>query len=550
MTAKRYHDLDALRAFAMLLGIVLHGLLSFIGFPFWPVQDANQSELYGLPLMFIHGFRMSLFFFVSGFFTMMMWQRRGTGGLLVHRFKRIVLPFFVLGFLIFPILNNMKAFADWVDEGREERVAESSERKEAVNLQYEVPDDLGGAARQGDLDEIVKFLNKGADIDGRYDKDFTPLHWAAAMGKAEAVNLLAEKGVDLNARDQSQSTPILVAAFLGRTECVRLLLAKGADPELRNVYKSRPLEAMSTDRETTMYVAENLLQIPIKWSEVQKGRNEVREFLGGGGERKPESNWFARNFMIPIGEEIKFVTHHLWFLYDLVYLVLAFVLVASVLKFVAIPGLARWLAEFPLRLLWLVPLTYWAQYSMGGGGEDGLFGPTTSVWLEPDWIKLGYYSIFFGYGALCFLHKNFHENVGKFWPIHLFVSVVLFLTALSLMERTDLEFRYEIISLCSALFVWLMIFGLIGVFRQFFSGESPRVRFVSDSAYWLYIAHLPLIQVVQIWVSEWPLPSLIKVVIVCVVTTALLLLSYRYFIRYSPVGTMLNGKRVKPVAAG
>ena len=542
MTANRYHDLDALRAFAMLLGIVIHGLLSFVGWPVWPVQDVNQSELYGIPVMFIHGFRMSLFFFVSGFFTMMMWEKRGSAGLLVHRFKRIVLPFFVLGLLIFPMLNNMKALADWVGEGREERVAETSEDKETEKPKYEVPDDLGGAARQGDLDAIVKFLNKGADIDGRYDKDFTPLHWAAAMGKAEAANLLAEKGADLNARDQAQSTPILVAAFLGRAECVRMLLAKGADAELRNVYQSRPLEAMSTDRKTTMYVAENLLQIPIEWTKIQKGRNEVRELLGGDGERKPENNWFVRNFMIPIGEEVKFVTHHLWFLYDLVYLVLAFVLVASVVKFVPMPKLAKWLAESPLRLLWLVPLTYWAQYSMGGGGEDGLFGPTTSVWLEPDWIKLSYYGIFFGYGALCFRHKGFHEKVGRFWPIHLFVSVVVFLTALILMETKDMEFRYEIISLCSALFVWLMIFGLIGVFRTFFSGESLKIRFVSDSAYWLYIAHLPLIQVLQIWVSEWPISSLTKVVLVCVVTTALLLVSYRYLIRYTPIGTMLNGK--------
>ena len=542
MTAHRYHDLDALRAFAMLLGIVIHGLLSFVGWSVWPVQDVNQSELYGIPVMFIHGFRMSLFFFVSGFFTMMMWEKRGSAGLLVHRFKRIVLPFFVLGFLIFPMLNNMKALADWVGERREERVAETSEDKETEKPKYEVPDDLGGAARQGDLDAIVKFLNKGADIDGRYDKDFTPLHWAAAMGKAEAVNLLAEKGADLNARDQAQSTPVLVAAFLGRAECVRMLLAKGADAELRNVYQSRPLEAMSTDRKTTMYVAENLLQIPIEWTKIQKGRNEVRELLGGDGERKPENNWFVRNFMIPIGEEVKFVTHHLWFLYDLVYLVLVFVLVASVLKFVPMPKLAKWLAESPLRLLWLVPLTYWAQYSMGGGGEDGLFGPTTSVWLEPDWIKLSYYGIFFGYGALCFRHKGFHEKVGRFWPIHLFVSVVVFLTALILMETKDMEFRYEIISLCSALFVWLMIFGLIGVFRTFFSGESLKIRFVSDSAYWLYIAHLPLIQVLQIWVSAWPIPSLTKVVLVCVVTTALLLVSYRYLIRYTPIGTMLNGK--------
>ena len=110
------------------------------------------------------------------------------------------------------------------------------------------------------------------------------------------------------------------------------------------------------------------------------------------------------------------------------------------------------------------------------------------------------------------------------------------------METKDMEFRYEIISLCSALFVWLMIFGLIGLFRKFFSSENTKIRFVSDSAYWLYIAHLPLIQVVQIWVSEGPVPSVLKLVFVCLVTTVLLLVSYRYLIRHTPIGTMLNGK--------
>ena len=551
MTAKRYHDLDALRAFAMLLGILLHGLISFVGWPVWPAQDVNQSELYGIPLIFIHGFRMSLFFFVSGFFTMMMWQRRGAGGLLIHRFKRIVLPFFVFGLLLIPMLNNMKAFADWMGEGREERVAESSEDRETEKSKYDVPDDLGGAARQGDLDAIERHLTEGAKINGKYDKDFTPLHWAATMGNAKAVRLLADKGANLNSRDGHQSTPMHLAAFFGRTACVRILIDKGADPELRNKDGARPQEAILANREITKWVARDILKVPMVWSEVQEGRKEVRKLRGGGdvqavrsGEDKQvqPDDWFARNYM-PGG---RFITHHLWFLYDLVYLVLAFVLVASVLKFVPMPELARWLAESPLRLLWLVPLTYWAQYSMRGDGQDGWFGPSTAVWLEPDWIKLGYYAIFFGYGAICFGHAGFHEKVGRFWPIHILVAVLVFVPALFMMASQDLEWGYELLSICSALFVWLMIFGLIGVFRKFFSGESQKVRFLSDSAYWLYVAHLPLIQVVQVWVSEWPLPSLIKVVIVCVVTTVLLLLSYRYLIRYTPVGTMLNGKRTLP----
>lgn len=59
-------DLDALRAFAMLLGIVLHGLLSFINTPLWPAQDRYPNdEVYGLALHAIHGFRMQLFFLIS-----------------------------------------------------------------------------------------------------------------------------------------------------------------------------------------------------------------------------------------------------------------------------------------------------------------------------------------------------------------------------------------------------------------------------------------------------------------------------------------------------
>jgi hypothetical protein len=43
--AQRYHDLDALQAFAMLLGIVLHGTLSFFPIPIWSGQASRVSRL-------------------------------------------------------------------------------------------------------------------------------------------------------------------------------------------------------------------------------------------------------------------------------------------------------------------------------------------------------------------------------------------------------------------------------------------------------------------------------------------------------------------------
>ena len=104
---KRYHDLDALRAFAMLLGIVLHGLLSFMPIPIWPAQDIHQSPAYAFGLHAIHGFRMPLFFLVSGFFTAMLWRQRGLDALISHRARRILLPLGIFGILFLPVIYGL-----------------------------------------------------------------------------------------------------------------------------------------------------------------------------------------------------------------------------------------------------------------------------------------------------------------------------------------------------------------------------------------------------------------------------------------------------------
>ena len=89
----RRHELDALRAFAMLLGVGLHAALAF--FPgLWMVSDRRVGlhgpwdELF----VAVHGFRMPVFFLLSGFFTAMLWRRHGLASLIRHRFRRVVLP--------------------------------------------------------------------------------------------------------------------------------------------------------------------------------------------------------------------------------------------------------------------------------------------------------------------------------------------------------------------------------------------------------------------------------------------------------------------------
>jgi len=60
----------------MLLGFGLHASLAYFSYP-WPVQDSARSLAFGLAYAAIHGFRMPLFFLLSGFFTMLVFRRRG-----------------------------------------------------------------------------------------------------------------------------------------------------------------------------------------------------------------------------------------------------------------------------------------------------------------------------------------------------------------------------------------------------------------------------------------------------------------------------------------
>ena len=83
------HDLEALRALAMLLVIAFHGSLAFFDVP-WPVRDVQKNEGFGVFFLVIHGFQMPLFFVTSGFFTAMLWRTRGVKGLL-YQFCQIIL---------------------------------------------------------------------------------------------------------------------------------------------------------------------------------------------------------------------------------------------------------------------------------------------------------------------------------------------------------------------------------------------------------------------------------------------------------------------------
>ena len=534
----RFHDLDALRAFAMLLGILLHALLSFVELPVWPAQDLRQnSAVYGLIQHAIHGFRMPLFFLISGFFTAMLWRKRGLGGLLRQRAVRILVPLAVGWVVVWPV---MIVVGTWGDASKKELVAgRSGAHGESIQV-------IWSAAKRGDAVGIEKLLKEGANPNG---KDPTtgvlPLEWAALGGHPEAMAILIEGGAKVDGRDREGSTALHAAAFLGRSKEVALLLENGASVIVKNRQGEAPLDTQKHDWRTVQWLAA-ALEIEVNRKEVMQGRKKAAELLLAAGAEPavPVQDGGVRSQLRSIvglwifGAMMPFF-HHLWFLYYLCLLVGIFVLVVLVKKWLGwrIPNR---LVSTPMRWLWIFPLTFLAQLFMLQS-----FGPDTASGILPWPPKLFYYAVFFGFGALCFGKPFFEKEAGKFWVVWFLLAIPIFVTGLYCFEHRGERFIlfHPLASLLAVCYVWLMIFGCIGFFRRFFNAENPTIRYVSDSAYWLYLAHLPLVIAVQILVAGWPLPSLVKLCLVCGASTGILLVIYEWGVRYTFVGAVLNGRK-------
>src|SRR5438128_471342 len=95
--SERLHELDAVRGFALLLGIVLHATMSFVPTSqrFWIIQDTHPSVSLAALFFFIHVSRMPTFFLIAGFFARLGFHRRGLRDFIKDRLQRIAVPLLV-----------------------------------------------------------------------------------------------------------------------------------------------------------------------------------------------------------------------------------------------------------------------------------------------------------------------------------------------------------------------------------------------------------------------------------------------------------------------
>ena len=592
----RYHDLDALRSFAMILGIAIHGVFSFNGMPIWPAQDINQNPQYGVVAEFIHGFRMQLFFLVSGFFTAMMLLKKGSFAVSMHRTKRILIPLLLSVILLVPLMNNMTKLNEFKENFGKEKSEISSKASIRGNS-------IWAAAKRNDIELLEKKISEGFDVNKKDYLQATPLHWAAAYGNTESIDLLLKNGADIDAGDGKNSTPLHWASFMARPDSVKLLIDNNASIEKRNSDGSNAFQSAEIDEGTMKFIL-GILKIDEDVGEIMGRRAETKAALKGQDLNlisKFTANVYEfinRNYFINFFGSKQIVLHHFWFLYFLFVIALGFCLIFKLIDLIF--PFNKWstlttnnpkidtLKNFIIYsfVITIMILTYMTQMKMA----PNQFGPDTAVFFNPEkltdlfvlngfngkpaWWILIHYFLFFTCGAFMYGFKNF-GLISKFiWPL-LFLVGFLFLI-ISLKEfnkpcpdwlnlKKDLEGPFSFLNsitqsihewlkdfkntkpLITSIYCWVMIFGFVGFFKFLFSRPSGFVRYISDSSYWLYLGHQPLVQAYQILFSDWDKPIYFKFPFICILTALTLLIIYHFLIRYSFIGSILNGPRTRPV---
>lgn len=243
-------------------------------------------------------------------------------------------------------------------------------------------------------------------------------------------------------------------------------------------------------------------------------------------------------------------THHLWFLYYLMYILISVIVLvwlwerspatlkSSMKKFFS--GIDAG-APIMIAALGIVAGCMAMSSYFGRVGGDIVF--------QPYWTGVMFFALCFWAGwGLWYRQSSLLVLEQRCW-LNLAIATACFVIALAAFftqgERQSAEFAllHPVLAIGNGLAVAFYIAGFTGLFSRYFSAYSPRIRYLSDSAYWVYILHQPALLLFAVPMYHWGIPAELKFLIVCVATVLLCLWTYDLCVRNTRLGLLLNGRK-------
>ncbi len=239
------------------------------------------------------------------------------------------------------------------------------------------------------------------------------------------------------------------------------------------------------------------------------------------------------NMLIP-----KF-TFHLWFLYYLAQITTATIILAYLLektpktsKYILL-NFNRIMRHSLLRILIFASITATIYYLIG------TWSVFTSISFVPNFNMFLYYSSFYLIGWILYKSKSFLDSFTEHDFFITLIGIILF-TLYFFMNETFTFLTHVVLK---SIIVWLLIFGITGLFIRHTSKYSVIMRYLSDASYWVYLVHMPLTAIIPGLISEWLMPATFKFLFVFITTSLICFLSYHFTVRDTFIGKFLNGRK-------
>lgn len=247
---------------------------------------------------------------------------------------------------------------------------------------------------------------------------------------------------------------------------------------------------------------------------------------------------------------------HLWFLYVLTLFCLATLILRA--PFAALDRSGGW-GRAVDRLTGAL-IGWWTPFVLAAP-------LAVAFWLDPKWIAffavptpdaglVPHAAALVGFGsafALGFLldrRRDLLDRLAGWWPVYLVLAVVSGVWSYILAGGPVITPMAEptqakvIAAAVVAMAVFSSALAAVALCLRFLSGHSPVRRYLADASYWVYILHLPLVMLAQVWMQDWAAPWWAKLIGVSLGVFAVCLLSYELMVRHGFMGKWLNGRRV------
>ena len=236
---------------------------------------------------------------------------------------------------------------------------------------------------------------------------------------------------------------------------------------------------------------------------------------------------------------------HLWFLYYLMMLYLLMPLCALIGRVLERRG---WTATFA-RLTtspWLpVVLSAWTTLTLWpykGGLVQGF------QFFAPHIPSLVYYGTFFVVGYLFHGFRGFLTTCERHLGAYSVASTLVFLASLA---PSGLDYKqggtttwlHLVTIFLNGLLTWLLVYAAIGLFQRFLDHDSPWVAYISQSSYWVYLVHLPIVSFAAWCLVDIDVPAIIKFALAGAFTVVVAFVSYHGLVRRTWISVLLNGRR-------